>query len=135
MKIVVTYGTFDFGHYGHYRLLKRASELGDKLVVYVSTDEFNNVKGKKCIIPYEERVEYVSSFKFVDEIYPETSWSQKHTDIYDLKQNPNDELILVMGKDWEGIFDNIGYDKCVYLDRTKHISTSLIKEAIKNDSK
>ena len=55
MRKVITYGTFDLLHYGHINLLKRAKELGEYLIVAVSTDEFNGVKGKKCYFPYEER--------------------------------------------------------------------------------
>ena len=60
-KIVITYGTFDIFHIGHLNLLKRAKELGDYLIVAVSTDEFNELKGKKTLFPYEHRVEIIRS--------------------------------------------------------------------------
>ena len=67
MKKVITYGTFDLFHVGHLNILKRAKELGDYLVVAVSSDAFNAIKGKKCIIPDYERMEIVRAIKYVDE--------------------------------------------------------------------
>ncbi|HDZ9245211.1 TPA: adenylyltransferase/cytidyltransferase family protein, partial [Vibrio cholerae] len=66
MKTVITYGTFDLFHVGHVRLLKRLSELGDRLIVGISSDEFNELKGKKSFFSYEERAEIVLSSKYVD---------------------------------------------------------------------
>ena len=66
MKKVITYGTFDLFHIGHLKLLQRIKNLGDRLIVAVSTDEFNTLKGKKTIIPYEQRAEIVSNIKCVD---------------------------------------------------------------------
>ena len=60
MKKVLTYGTFDLLHYGHINLLERAKALGDYLVVGLSTDEFNGLKGKKCYFSYEERKKMLS---------------------------------------------------------------------------
>ncbi len=71
MKKILTYGTFDLLHYGHIRLLKRARELGDYLVVALSTDEFNAIKGKKSYYNYEIRKEMLESIKYVDLIIPE----------------------------------------------------------------
>ncbi len=62
-------------------LLQRLSELGDKLIVGVSTDEFNSVKGKKTLIPYEQRAEIIDSIKYVNQLFPENSWDQKVDDI------------------------------------------------------
>lgn len=76
-KIVITYGTFDIFHIGHLNLLKRAKELGDYLIVGVSTDEFNELKGKKALFPYEHRIEIVKRIKYVDLVIPETCWEQK----------------------------------------------------------
>ena len=77
MKKVITYGTFDLLHIGHINFLRRAKALGDYLVVAVSTDNFNKIKGKKTIIPYEERGEIVKSLKFVDEIIPEKTGNKR----------------------------------------------------------
>jgi len=65
-KIVLTYGTFDMLHVGHLELLKRLKKLGDRLIVAISTDEFNEVKGKKTIIPYVQRASIVEAIKYVD---------------------------------------------------------------------
>ena len=70
-KTVITYGTFDLFHIGHLKLLQRIKNLGDKLIVGVSTDEFNTIKGKKTIIPYELRAEIVANVKCVDLVNPE----------------------------------------------------------------
>ena len=65
---VITYGTFDLFHIGHLNLLKRAKQFGDYLIVAVSTDFFNDKKGKKCAYPFEHRIEIVKSIYFVDEV-------------------------------------------------------------------
>ena len=100
MKKVLTYGTFDLFHYGHLKILERAKSYGDYLVVAVSTDEFNAIKGKKCVYPYKHRAEIVESIKFVDKVIPEENWEQKVQDIID-----NDIDIFIMGDDWRGKFD------------------------------
>lgn len=128
MKKVITYGTFDLFHYGHLRILKRAKALGDYLVVAVSTDEFNAIKGKKCTYPYEHRAAIVEAIKYVDEVIPETKWEQK---IDDIKKH-NIE-IFVMGHDWEGKFNELKeYCEVAYLERTENISTTQIKHEIKH---
>jgi len=127
-KIVITYGTFDLFHIGHLNLLKRAKKLGDYLIVGVSTDEFNAIKGKKSFFPYEHRVEIVKSIKYVDLVIPETCWEQK---IGDIKKYNVD--IFVMGDDWKGKFDFLKkYCEVVYLPRTKGISTTQIKNSLKS---
>jgi len=78
MKRVITYGTFDLLHYGHINLLKRAKELGDYLIVVLSSDEFNWIeKQKKCYFSYEKRKLLLQSIKYVDCVIPEISWEQK----------------------------------------------------------
>ena len=77
MKKILTYGTFDLLHYGHVRLLKRAKEMGDYLIVGLSSDEFNELKGKKCFFSYDKRKKMLEAIKYVDEIIPETNWQQK----------------------------------------------------------
>ncbi|MDC0547769.1 glycerol-3-phosphate cytidylyltransferase [Opitutales bacterium] len=121
---VITYGTFDLFHIGHLRLLKRVKELGNHLSVSISTDEFNSVKGKKTLIPYEQRKEIVENIKCVDLVIPETCWEQK---IEDIKKYEID--IFAMGNDWEGKFDFLKeYCEVVYLPRTEDISSTEIKK-------
>lgn len=127
MKKVITYGTFDLLHIGHINLLKRAKELGDYLIVAVSTDKFNEAKGKKTILPYKQRAEIVKSLKFVDEVIPEKKWEQKEDDV---KKHEID--IFTIGKDWEGKFDFLNdYCEVVYLERTENISSTKLKKNLK----
>ncbi len=131
MKTVITYGTFDLFHIGHLRLLQRAKSLGDRLIVAVSTDDFNSIKGKKSIIPFEQRAEIVSNVKCVDLVIPETSWEQKLEDIKKYRVD-----IFVMGDDWKGKFDNLKeYCQVIYLPRTEGISSSQIRETLSHISK
>ena len=82
MKRVITYGTFDLLHYGHINLLRRAKEMGDYLIVGLSTDEFNwNEKHKKCYFSYEKRKQLLEAIRFVDLVIPEENWAQKRTDV------------------------------------------------------
>jgi len=123
MKKVITYGTFDLLHYGHINLLKRAKELGDYLIVGLSTNEFNEKKGKKCYFSYEERKKLLESIRYVDLVIPEYSWEQKVNDIKEFKVD-----IFVIGDDWKGKFDFLkDYCKVIYLPRTPEISTTKIK--------
>lgn len=129
MKRVLTYGTFDLLHYGHIRLLKRAKELGDYLVVAVSTDEFNEIKGKKAYHNYETRKEMLEAVRYVDLVIPEKNWEQKLQDVKDYKID-----IVVMGSDWAGSdkFDYLKQEcQVVYLDRTEGVSTTKIKKELK----
>ncbi len=127
VKRVITYGTFDLFHIGHLKLLQRIKDLGDELIVAVSTDEFNNVKGKKTIIPYEQRAEIVRNIKCVDKVIPENSWEQK---ISDIKKYNID--IFAMGDDWEGKFDFLKeYCEVIYLKRTEGISSTQLKNTLK----
>ncbi len=127
MKKVITYGTFDLFHVGHLNILKRAKELGDYLVVAVSSDAFNAVKGKKCVIPDYERMAIVEAIKYVDEVIPENDWEQK---VRDVKEHNID--VFVMGDDWEGKFDFLKeYCEVVYLPRTAGISTTQLKQSLK----
>ena len=127
MKWVITYGTFDLFHVGHLNILKRAKALGDYLVVAVSSDAFNAIKGKKCAIPDTERMQIVEAIKYVDEVIPENSWDQK---INDIKEHDID--VFVMGDDWTGKFDYLkDYCEVVYLPRTPDISTTQIKKDLK----
>ncbi|MGI6778247.1 MAG: glycerol-3-phosphate cytidylyltransferase [Acetivibrionales bacterium] len=127
MKKVITYGTFDLLHYGHINLLKRAKEYGDYLIVALSTNEFNKIKGKKCYFSYEERKKLVESIRYVDLVIPENSWEQKINDILEYKVD-----VFVMGDDWKGKFDFLKeYCRVVYLPRTPEISSTKIKKDLK----
>ncbi|KRM06796.1 MAG: glycerol-3-phosphate cytidylyltransferase [Liquorilactobacillus ghanensis] len=124
MKTVLTYGTFDLLHKGHVRLLERAAALGDKLIVGLSSDEFNAVKGKKAYMSYKDRKYVLEAIKYVDLVIPENNWEQKVKDV--LKYNVD---VFVMGDDWKGKFDFLSdYCQVVYLPRTEGISTTKIKD-------
>ena len=128
MKRILTYGTFDLLHYGHIRLLKRAKELGDYLIVALSTDEFNKLKNKKAYHNYETRKKMLEAIRYVDLVIPEENWNQK---INDVKEYHVD--IVVMGSDWEGNekFEILKpYCEVVYLERTEGISTTKIKKEL-----
>ncbi len=128
MKKIITYGTFDLLHYGHVRLLKRARELGDYLIVGLSTDEFNQLqKHKESYNSYAERKYILEAIRYVDQVIPEKNWEQKTNDIqkYDIDT-------FVMGNDWDGKFDFLKpYCNVVYLPRTPGISTTKIKDDLK----
>ncbi len=125
MKRILTYGTFDLLHYGHIRILKRAKELGDYLVVAISTDEFNAIKGKKAYYDYETRKKMLEAIRYVDLVIPEETWEQKVKDVQDYKID-----VVVMGDDWAGSdkFDYLKeYCEVKFLERTPGISTTQIK--------
>ena len=124
---VVTYGTFDLFHVGHVRLLKRLRAMGDRLVVGLSSDEFNKVKGKNVIIPYKDRKEILLSCRYVDDVFIENHWEQKREDLIREKAD-----IFAMGDDWAGKFDDLDdIVKVLYLPRTKDISTTDLKTVMK----
>ncbi|MVA75760.1 adenylyltransferase/cytidyltransferase family protein [Auraticoccus sp. F435] len=126
MTTVLTYGTFDLFHIGHLNLLKRLAALGDRLVVGVSSDEFNRIKGKKVIVPYAQRAEIVQAIRYVDEVFPEETWEQKRDDIARF-----DVDIFGMGHDWKGKFDDLSDVVAVrYLPRTSGISTTEMKRVL-----
>ena len=125
MKRILTYGTFDLLHYGHIRILQRANEMGDYLVVALSTDEFNATKGKKAYHSYETRKKMLEAIRYVDLVIPENNWEQKVQDIKDYKID-----VCVMGSDWAGSdkFDYLKeYCDVVFLERTPGVSTTQIK--------
>lgn len=127
MKKVITYGTFDLFHVGHLNLLKRAKELGDYLIVAVSSDEFNLGKNKVCKINDQDRMQIVEAIRYVDHVILETSWEQKIKDVQELGVD-----VFVMGDDWEGKFDFLKeYCEVVYLPRTQGISSTQLKEELK----
>ncbi len=122
---VITYGTFDMFHEGHYNLLKRARELGDYLVVGVTSDSFDNDRGKLNVRNNVlERVEAVRQSGLADEIVIEDYIGQKIDDIqkYDID-------IFAIGSDWTGKFDYLNeFCKVIYLPRTEGISSTLLRE-------
>lgn len=128
MRRVITYGTFDLLHYGHINLLRRAKEMGDYLIVALSTDYFNEVdKGKKTYFSYEQRKQLLEAVRYVDLVIPEENWKQKISDMHEYHIDT-----FVMGDDWKGKFDFLrdeGVD-VIYVPRTPEISTTKIKTDI-----
>ena len=130
MKRVITYGTFDLLHYGHINLLRRAKQLGDYLIVALSTDEFNRVeKHKECYFSYEQRKMLLEAIRYVDLVIPEKNWEQKVSDIHEYHID-----VFVIGDDWRGKFDYLQNEgaQVVYLERTPEISTTQIKHDLQN---
>ena len=115
-------------HYGHINLLRRAKELGDYLIVALSTDEFNwNEKQKKCFFTYEQRKKLLEAIRYVDLVIPEENWAQKISDVQEFRVDT-----FVIGNDWEGKFDFLrDYCEVVYLPRTPEISTTQIKQELR----
>lgn len=125
MKRILTYGTFDLLHYGHIEILRRAKALGDYLVVALSTDEFNESKGKTAYHKYETRKKMLEAIRYVDLVIPEYSWEQKPEDVKEYHIDT-----VVMGSDWAGSdkFDYLkDYCEVVFLERTPSVSTTMIK--------
>lgn len=127
MKTVLTYGTFDVLHAGHIRLLARARALGDRLIVGLSTDEFNALKHKSSLLDFDNRRVVLEAVRYVDEVFPEGNWEQKLSDVR--RYNVD---VFVMGDDWEGKFDFLKSEcEVVYLPRTERISSTLIREELR----
>ena len=126
MKKVITYGTFDLFHEGHYKLLERAKELGDSLIVGVTTEYFDLNRGKVNVIDSVlERVENVRKTGFADEIIVEDHDGQK---IEDIKKYGID--IFTVGSDWIGEFDYLNaFYKVVYLERTPNVSSTMLRKS------
>ena len=124
MKRVITYGTFDLFHEGHYRLLQRAKQLGDYLIVGVTTEGYDQNRGKLNVVDsLMTRIENVRKTGFADEIIIEESPGQKFRDI---KKYQID--IFTVGSDWVGHFDFLkDYCEVVYLERTKNISSTMLR--------
>lgn len=124
MRTVLPYGTFDLLHKGHIKLLSRAASFGDRLIVGLSTDEFNlTQKDKKAYNSYADRKYLLEAIKYVDLVIPEENWEQKVNDIQTYEVD-----VFVIGDDWRGKFDYLKpYVDVVYLERTSGISTTQIK--------
>ncbi|HOD99977.1 MAG TPA: adenylyltransferase/cytidyltransferase family protein [Kiritimatiellia bacterium] len=128
MKRGITFGTFDVFHYGHLRILERARELCDYLIVGVSSDELNN--SKKGRMPYyslQERMGILGALRVVDEVFVEESLELKGEYIRKYRAD-----VLIMGDDWSGKFDEFkALCEVVYLPRTPGISTTALIEQIR----
>lgn len=124
MKKVITYGTYDLFHEGHYNLLKRAKDLGDYLIVGVTSGDFDKNRGKLNVRDsLMTRIKHVEETGFADEIVIEEYFGQK---IDDIKKYDVD--IFTVGSDWKGHFDYLNeYCEVIYLDRTKGISSTDIR--------
>ena len=133
MKRIITYGTFDLFHYGHYNLLYRAKQLGDYLAVGISSDEFCKSKGKIPILSQQKRIEIISNLRFVDKVLIEENMAQKIKDIKELNINA-----FVLGNDYDGLFQKMDeYPlliengvEVVFLERTKDVSTTELKKKL-----
>lgn len=121
---VITYGTFDLFHEGHYRLLERAKALGDYLIVGVTTEEYDQTRGKLNVMDaLMTRIENVRKTGFADEIIIEESPGQKFRDIKKYQVD-----IFTVGSDWTGQFDYLkDYCQVIYLERTKNISSTMLR--------
>lgn len=129
MTRVVTFGTFDVFHVGHVNILERAKELGEYLIVGVSSDELNfSKKGRYPIFSQDQRMRMVNAIHCVNEVFVEESLELKGEYLQQFEAD-----ILVMGDDWEGKFDHFSkYSQVKYLSRTKDISTTEIIDTIRN---
>jgi len=130
MITVVTFGTYDLFHVGHLNILRRAKDLGDRLVVGVSSDELNYRKKRiRPTYPLDHRMAIVEAVRFVDEVFVEHAMEEKRE--YLLQHRAD---VLVMGDDWEGRFDEF-LDICrvVYLPRTVGISSTDVKVRIRSN--
>jgi len=127
MKKIITYGTFDLFHEGHYRLLQRAKELGDYLIVGVTSENYDQQRGKLNVVDsLMTRIENVKKTGFADEVIIEESVGQKISDVRKYKID-----IFTVGSDWTGYFDYMSeYSKVVYLERTKNVSSTLLRNKI-----
>ena len=124
MKKVITYGTYDLLHQGHKNLLRRAKELGDYLIVGVTSDSFDRGRGKLNVRNNVlERVEAVKATGYADEVIIEDYVGQKIDDI----QRYNVDIFAI-GSDWKGKFDYLNeFTKVVYLPRTEGISSTMLR--------
>lgn len=126
MKRVITFGTFDLFHIGHLKILERAKKEGDYLIVGVSSDELNKIKGKEAIISLKDRIEIVKAIKYVDEVFIEESLEKKNEYIKKYQAD-----LLIMGDDWKDKFNFVDCE-VKYLERTPNISTTYLKTLLNN---
>ena len=125
MKRVITYGSFDLLHYGHIELLRRAKEMGDYLIVALSTDEFSASKGRRAYFSFDQRKTMLEAIRYVDLVVPEQTWGQKSQDI-----NEYGIDVFVIGDDWIDTFNEQLEGRCeiVYLPRTPEIDSLRMQE-------
>lgn len=125
MTRVITYGSFDLFHEGHYKLLERAKALGDYLIVGVTTEQYDESRGKLNVVDsIIDRIENVKKTGFADKIIVEDHVGQKVEDIHKYDVN-----IFAIGSDWTGEFDYLkDFCNVIYLDRTKEISSTLLRK-------
>lgn len=136
-KVGYTAGVYDLFHVGHLNLLKRAKEQCDYLIVAVTVDELVSYKNKTAVIPFEDRIQIVEAIKYVDKAVPQVSmdkmaaWEKYHFDV------------MFVGDDWKGTdkwnkleedFKKKGVD-IVYFSYTKKVSSTMLREKIKNKDK
>jgi glycerol-3-phosphate cytidylyltransferase len=126
--VAITYGTYDLFHIGHVRLFERIKQRYGFLVVAVSTDAFNAVKGKRSVVPFADRLAMVHACRHVDLAIAESSWDQKEADVRRYGADA-----FVMGSDWEGRFDFLKpLCEVVYLPRTQGVSSTELKDAVRS---
>lgn len=127
-KVILTYGTYDLITPGHIEHFKMCKDMGDYLIVGLSTDEFNKIKNKKSYLTYDERKYIVEAIRYVDKVIPEKEWDQKPKDI---KEHNVD--VVVMGSDWEGSerFESLRkYCDVMYTHRTMKWSSTDFRKAV-----
>lgn len=123
----ITYGTFDLFHVGHVRLFQRIRAAHDFLIVAVSTDEFNAIKGKRSVVPFADRIEIVRACRHVDMAIAENDWAQKESDIVNYGVDT-----FCMGDDWAGRFDHLSaLCEVRYLPRTASVSSTQLKSDVR----
>jgi len=137
-KVGYTTGVYDLFHIGHLNIFKQAKEMCEHLIVAVSTDELvSNYKGKKTVIPYDERVAIVEAIKYVDEVVP-----QENRDKFDAFTRLKFDVMFV-GDDWKGSalfeeterrFNDVGVD-IVYFPYTQGTSSTLLSEVLNKNLK
>ena len=127
LKVGITYGTFDLLHYGHINILKEAKKGVDYLVVGISTDEFNEIKGKKAHESFATRKQNMLNTGLVDLLIIENEWDQKPKDM--IKYNV---VKFTMGSDWTNKFDDLASQtrKVYYAKRTEGISSTQLREEL-----
>lgn len=124
--VALTYGTFDLLHVGHVRLFRRIKARYDRLIVAVSTDDFNAAKGKRATVPFADRLQMVAACRDVDWALAEHRWEQKEHDICTYGVDA-----FVMGDDWAGHFDHLqSLCEVLYLPRTEGVSSTLLKQHV-----
>lgn len=124
MEKILAYGTFDIFHVGHLSFLQKAKNLGDYLIVGVTSNEFNRAKGKVTLFSYEERAKVVENIKFVDEIFKANSWDEKIKDVEKYKLD-----VVVASEEWRQQYEPL--KRCcevVFMSRYEGMSSTIIRD-------